>query len=90
MKTPQYQITLEAARITAGLTEAQVAKALRMKVETLRKYEANSGQIPGIRAVQFALLYNMSIDLLWVGKAGECAANNAAFMHEYRSRRNIG
>lgn len=61
---------LKAARVNAGLTQAEASKALNMSKNTLSSYEAYK-TIPDIEtAKRIARLYGMSVDaIIW--SAGE-------------------
>jgi transcriptional regulator with XRE-family HTH domain len=83
MKQPyQYQITLEAARVNAGISLKDAAKALRMSVDRLEQYEKDSSIVQALTARRIILLYCAPIDLIYWGKASECQQLNRQTMKE--------
>lgn len=55
-------ITLKAARVNAGLTQKEAAKALKISKNTLANYEAYKSK-PNIEMAQnIAALYGLSVD----------------------------
>lgn len=69
-----YQITIRAARINAGLSIEQAAKALKMTTESLSRYEQDSGKMHPCQVVAMMKLYNIpNIDMLYFGKERDCA-----------------
>lgn len=63
------KISIEAARVNAGLTITEAAKELGVCVSTLSGYE--NGKIPRFDVIEkMSALYNMPIENLRVGKEG--------------------
>ena len=63
------QITLAAARVNAGMTQDEAAKALGIDRTTLIKWE-NGKVIPRtIQLIALANIYNIPIDNIFVPKA---------------------
>lgn len=81
-----YQITIRAARITAGLTIEQAAKSLGMSVQTLSKHEQYSGKLKCKQVVAMSKLYSVPLDVLYFGKESDCAEHNQRLMEAWLSR----
>lgn len=59
-------ITLKAARVNAGLTQADVAKELKISKTTVHGYESYKISPGVVRAKELAKLFGMGIDeILW-------------------------
>jgi DNA-binding XRE family transcriptional regulator len=64
-----FQITIAAARVNAGMTQEEAAKALGINRTTLIKWE-NGQVIPGtIQLIALANTYKIPIDYIFVPKA---------------------
>jgi len=64
-----FQITIAAARVNAGMTQEEAAKALGINRTTLIKWE-NGQVIPGtIQLIALANIYKIPIDYIFVPKA---------------------
>ena len=64
-----FQITIAAARVNAGMTQDEAAKALGIDRTTLIKWE-NGKVIPRtIQLIALANIYNIPIDNIFVPKA---------------------
>ena len=59
------QITLKAARITAGFTLREVGKKLNRSFQTIAKYEKDSTKIPIDLLQDLTSLYNVSMDIIF-------------------------
>lgn len=55
-------ITLKAARVNASMTQAQVAKALKISRNTVASYEAYRTKPDIETSEKLAKLYNLSVD----------------------------
>lgn len=55
-------ITLKAARVNAGLTQKEAAKALNIAKGTLASYEMYRTKPDIEKSKQMAVLYNMTVD----------------------------
>ncbi|HEQ1375412.1 helix-turn-helix transcriptional regulator [Streptococcus pyogenes] len=62
------QITLKAARINAGYTLKQVARAVGKNPQTISKYEKDSSDISLGLLQKLSSLYGVTIDNLFLGK----------------------
>ena len=58
-------VTLKAARVNAGLTQADAASQLGVSVQTLVNYEKNRKSPTILTAKKIALLYGVSIEDLF-------------------------
>lgn len=58
------KITLKAARVNAGLTQAEAAKRLEISPSTLIKWEQKPYLIPAYRQHSISELYNIPADSL--------------------------
>lgn len=63
------QITLKAARITAGFTLREVGKKLNRSFQTIAKYEKDSAKIPIDLLQDLTSLYNVSMDIIFLGES---------------------
>lgn len=63
------QITLKAARITAGFTLREVGKKLNRSFQTIVKYEKDSTKIPIDLLQDLTSLYNVSMDIIFLGES---------------------
>lgn len=61
------QITLRAARISAGYSPEEVQKLLNIPPRELDSYEMDSSEIPMVVIVQLQGLYSFSLDNLFLG-----------------------
>lgn len=64
-KTPPIQITLAAARVNAGLTQEDVAKAMHVSKNTIVAWEKGKTQPSIEQARKLSLLYKMTIDCIF-------------------------
>lgn len=71
MSRNDVKLTLEAARINAGYTQAQAAKILGLKPTTLAGWEKDSTKLSYIAAHRLAKLYGITPDLLFFGNKYE-------------------
>lgn len=55
-------IGIKAARVEAGLTQLEVAKALRKNKQTIANYENYVTKVPVEVAIAMANLFGMSVD----------------------------
>lgn len=62
-----HQITLEAARVNAGLTQKEVSKKLGVHHQTISKYEKDSSKIPFNLLSALCKLYGISKDNIFFG-----------------------
>lgn len=58
----KLRISLEAARVNAGLTQPQAAQALGISVTTLLKWEKGTTMPPVDKAEQLTNLYGLRLD----------------------------
>lgn len=63
----EFQITLKAARVNAGLTIMSAAKALGIGKDTLIKWEKNSGLVNPIRQRAISQVYGIPSDHIFFG-----------------------
>ena len=63
------QITLKAARITAGFTLREVGKKLNRSFQTIAKYEKDSTKILIDLLQDLTSLYNVSMDIIFLGES---------------------
>lgn len=63
-----FQITLKAARVNAGLTIIEAAKALGLGKDTLIKYEKRPELCNTLLQDRFSAVYHMPIDNIFFGK----------------------
>ncbi|MCT3603194.1 XRE family transcriptional regulator [Lactobacillus acidophilus] len=71
MSRHDVKMTLEAARINAGYTQAEAARALGLKPTTLATWEKDSTKLSYLMAQRLAALYGVTPDLLFFGKKYE-------------------
>ena len=67
MSRSDLKMTLEAARVNAGFTQAQAAEKLGLKPSTLAGWEKDSTRLSYIEAHRLAKLYGITPDLLFFG-----------------------
>lgn len=58
----KIRISLEAARVNAGMNQTQAAKALGVSVATILKWEKGTTMPPVDKAIALAGLYSMPLD----------------------------
>ena len=59
-------VSIKAARVNAGLTQEEVAKALKKSKNTINSYEAYSSSPDITVAIAMAELFGMSLDdIVW-------------------------
>ncbi len=56
------KLSMKAARVNAGLTQVDVARALGINRETLRRYENDPGRMPFALMRKFTALTNVDIN----------------------------
>lgn len=56
------KLSMKAARVNAGLTQVDVAHALGINRETLRRYENDPGRMPFAMMRKFTALTNVDIN----------------------------
>lgn len=71
MSREDVKITLEAARVMAGYTQAEAARQLGIAPSTLASWENNSTKLSYLEANRLAKLYGIEPDLLFFGKRNE-------------------
>lgn len=71
MSRSDLKMTLEAARVNAGFTQAQAAERLGLKPSTLAGWEKDSTKLSYIEAHRLAKLYGITPDLLFFGNKYE-------------------
>lgn len=59
------KITLEAARVNAGLTQKEAAEQLGISYQTLSRYENNSGIIRQDMIKKMSELYGMPVEFIF-------------------------
>ncbi|MBF0714536.1 helix-turn-helix transcriptional regulator [Gemella sp. GH3] len=62
------QITLEAARVNAGLTMKEAGEKLNVHHQTISKYEKDSSKIPLNLLNAMSDLYKISKDRIYLGQ----------------------
>ena len=62
------QITLKGARVSAGYTLREVGLKINRSFQTVAKYEKDSTKIPIDLLRELTSLYNISPDLIFLGK----------------------
>lgn len=72
----EIKISLKAARVNAGFTVLQAAKALNLGKDTLIKWEKNSGLVNPIWQNKISKTYNMPIDNIYFGEQVEFNSTN--------------
>ncbi|WP_256717649.1 helix-turn-helix transcriptional regulator [Paenibacillus sp. FSL R5-0636] len=63
-----FKITLRAARINCGLTREEVAIRVNKSVDTIRKYESDSSDIPRDLLVALLTMYDVPDEHIFFGK----------------------
>lgn len=63
------QITLKGARVSAGYTLREVGSKINRSFQTIAKYEKDSTKIPVDLLRELTSLYNISPDLIFLGKS---------------------
>jgi transcriptional regulator, xre family len=67
----EYLVTLEAARVNAGLTQAEAATKIGVHPQTLAKWEKDSSRIPYAKVCKIENTYHIPKGLIFFGKAFE-------------------
>jgi transcriptional regulator, xre family len=67
----EYLITLEAARVNAGLTQAEAAIKIGVHPQTLAKWEKDSSRIPYTKVCKIEATYHVPKGLIFFGKSFE-------------------
>lgn len=67
----QYLVTLEAARVNAGLTQADAAVKLGVHPQTLARWERDSSNVPYTKICKIEEIYHIPKGLIFFGKAFE-------------------
>ena len=62
----KLKITLAAARVNAGLTQEQVAKALNVGKQTVLNWEKGKSEPKVSQSRQLSQLYNMPLDYIFL------------------------
>jgi hypothetical protein len=62
----KIQITLAAARVNAGLTQAEVAKSMKISKNTLVNWEKGVSEPSITQARTLSGLYNMPLDYIFL------------------------
>lgn len=62
---PEFQISLAAARINAGLTQEEVAKALRVKTQTVINWETGNGEPAISQGRELSILFNIPLEYIF-------------------------
>lgn len=66
MESAKFQITLAAARVNAGLTQADVASKMHISKQTIINWEKGK-VVPGIPEIQMlSNIYNISQDYIFL------------------------
>lgn len=63
-----FKVTLRAARINCGLTREEVAAKACKSVDTIRKYETDSSDIPRDLLVVLLTMYEVPDEHIFFGK----------------------
>jgi transcriptional regulator with XRE-family HTH domain len=63
-----FKITLRAARTNLGLTRQETAELLEIHYDTLRRYEADSTNIPRSVFIKFETVFGIPVDRFYFGK----------------------
>lgn len=71
----EYLITLEAARVNAGLTQAEAAIKIGVHPQTLAKWEKDSSRIPYAKVCKIENTYHIPKGLIFFGKTFEFTRN---------------
>lgn len=67
----EYLVTLEAARVNAGLTQAEAATKIGVHPQTLAKWEKDSSRIPYAKVCKIENTYHIPKGLIFFGKTFE-------------------
>lgn len=67
----EYLITLEAARVNAGLTQAEAAIKIGVHPQTLAKWEKDSSRIPYTKVCKIEATYHVPKGLIFFGNSFE-------------------
>lgn len=67
----KWEITLRAARVSAGITEIEAANKINASLEEFKHYEENAEDIPLNNAISLTGLYNIPLDLVYFGKESD-------------------
>jgi len=67
----EYLITLEAARVNAGLTQVEAATKIGVHPQTLAKWEKDSSMIPYAKVCKIENTYHIPKGLIFFGKSFE-------------------
>lgn len=67
----QYLVTLEAARVNAGLTQADAAVKLGVHPQTLARWERDSSNVPYAKICKIEETYHIPKGLIFFGKSFE-------------------
>ena len=70
------RITLKTARLIAGFTLREVGKKLNRSFQTIAKYEKDSTKIPIDLLQDLTKLYNVSMDVVFLGESTKKIAQN--------------
>lgn len=62
----EFQISLAAARVNAGLTQDDVAKALKVGKQTIVSWEKGNSEPKMSQSRQLSELYNMPLDYIFL------------------------
>jgi transcriptional regulator with XRE-family HTH domain len=71
-----FKITLRAARVACGYTEEEVAKHSGVSVDTLGKYEVDSGKMPISLIRKILNMYGVSSSFIYFGTEADCIEFN--------------
>lgn len=71
----QYLVTLEAARVNAGLTQADAAVKLGVHPQTLARWERDSSNVPYAKICKIEETYHIPKGLIFFGKSFEFTRN---------------
>lgn len=66
IKLAEFQISLAAARVNAGLTQEAVAKALNVGKQTIVSWEKGSSEPKMSQSRQLSELYKMPLDYIFL------------------------
>lgn len=64
MKTKEYKISLEAARINAGYTQVQAAQAIGVEKNTICRWEKGKTQPKADQFKKLVKLYDVPINMI--------------------------
>lgn len=71
----QYLVTLEAARVNAGLTQIDAAAKLGVHPQTLARWERDSSNVPYAKICKIEETYHIPKGLIFFGKVFEFTRN---------------